>query len=412
MNPRKHGATSKSTSDRQVIVLTHTEVGKDNRIVKTIKAMLSLDAIQVFAVGVKIPESTIPDSAQGLPNLQVHNLFAPRRGRLRRMISSAPLRNVFKVVGLLPFHILAALIFNVHILSAALRAADRHKVRLVYCNDEQSLLAASVLAAITRSKLVYDAHELEHDKNGQSKIVGKLTLLWEKFLWPSVDHFITVSESIRLHYLETLGPKPSTVVLNSPSASGSQNQTPWIGDVRSVLGLDLEDLILLYAGYFADGRGIRTLLDCAEKLPKNHHLVFLGEGELLPEIASYSEKFKQVHVINPVPYDKLVDFISTADIGLCLLEPVSASDTFALPNKFFDYAFAGLPILYSDFPEMSKVAHIYGLGEKCENSVDSIFRGVSRLKGTRTPPALLEPLSWEYQENVLIGILNSLLDLR
>ena len=38
------------------------------------------------------------------------------------------------------------------------------------------------------------------------------------------------------------------------------------------------------------------------------------------------------------------------------------SDWLCLPNKFFEYAFAGLPIIASDFPELADVVQSYSLG--------------------------------------------------
>lgn len=410
MTSRKHASPPQPVRDCQIIVLTHTEVGKDNRIMKTIRTILSLDGAKVFAVGLVDPENTIPDTSQGIANLRIQNLgsangFGFLRTRYGWRNSRAPASKISKLMRF-SVKILTTLILNFSLIFVVLKGTNRAKIKVIYCNDEQCLLAASVLAAISPSKLVYDAHELEHHKNGQGKINRTLVLLWEKLFWPSVDYFITVSESIRLHYLENLGPKPSAVVLNSPSASGAPQRPGSVADVRGVLGLGTGDIILLYAGAFSEGRGIRLLLECAKQLPPNHHLVFLGEGRLLPEIAICSEALRQVHFASPVPPDRVVDFISTADIGLCLLEPVSISDEYALPNKFFDYAFAGLPILYSGFPEMSKVAEAYGLGEKCESSVDSVWRAISRLKGTRTARSSLLPLSWEYQEEVIRGIVN------
>lgn len=413
MNFRKHMSQPLPMGDCEIIVLTHTEVGKDNRIRKTINALLRLEGVKVFAVGVEAPASEISGSAQGIPNLRVQNLGTGNRFRSRR--AGYDLRGswetgskAFKVMRLSgKFRTIVSLNFS--LVFAVLRGTDRAKIRVIYCNDEQSLLAASVLAVVTQSNLIYDAHELEHERNGHSKLARTSVLLWEKFFWPCVDYFITVSDSIRLHYLKTLGPKPTAVVLNSPYASGDPQQSPSMGDVRGVLGLGPQDTILLYAGALSEGRGIRLLLECAKKLPPNHHLVFLGRGPMFREIAGYSEALDHVHVLSPVPPDRVVDFISTADIGLCLLEASSISYQYALPNKFFDYAFAGLPILYSDFPEMSKVGEAYALGEKCENSSRSILQAIARLKGTRTARSSLGPLSWEYQAEVIRGVVKPFL---
>jgi glycosyltransferase involved in cell wall biosynthesis len=412
MNIQKPSLEPEVSGGFQVVVLTHTDVRKDNRILKQIGTILKLDGAQVVAVGIEARESIIPQMGCGSSGLIVRNAdskyLGPLVRRLRRWSRAESTPTVFNSI----FFLLGALsvpYMSFYQLLLALKEINLAKVKLIFCNDDRSLLVATMLAVITKSKLIYDAHELNHDRNGQSAMERKIVLLWESFFWSRIHLFITVSESIRRHYLETHGHKTSAIVLNSPIVSGESQESHSIGDIRSVMGLDREDVILLYVGALAEGRGIRLLLESAAQLPSKYHLVFLGEGELLPEIAECSKSVKAVHFLSPVPHDRIVDFISTADIGLCLLEPVSMSDKLALPNKFFDYAFAGLPILYSDFPEMSRVAQDFALGEKCENSVDSVLSAVSRLKGRRTGRGSLNALSWETQEEVILSAVASLL---
>lgn len=397
-----------------MLVLSHTEIRKDNRILKTIEALLSLNGTYVFAIGQERAESGIPASGPESQSFESHNVGSGEllpsfrswvRRKTKRPETLEPLRSFLRT----PNKLLTFFSFNCWLALAALKKADRRKAAVIYCNDDYSLLASVVVAKVKGAKLVYDAHELEHDKNGQSKIERAMTLRLEKMCWPFVDYFITVSESIRLHYLQKLGPKPSAVVMNTPSILAKHSETPVTRDIRTVLGLGLEDVILLYVGAFSEGRGIRALLDCAQSLPSDHHLVFLGEGALEPNINRYVEELANVHRVPPVPHETVVGFISTADIGMCLLEPVSLSDRLALPNKFFEYAFAGLPILYSDLPEMSKLAQSFALGRKCDFSVASVLDGVSELRGARTLRENLEPLSWEQQKKILRGAISPLL---
>lgn len=399
---------------RQVVVFSHTEILKDNRILKAIEALLSINGAQVIAIGQERAESAIPSSGPESQSFESHNvgsgdLLPSFRGWVRRKVERPETLEPLRLFLRTPIRLLTFFSFNCWLALAALKKADRRKTAVVYCNDDYSLLASVVVAKVTGAKLVYDAHELEHDKNGQSKLERAMTLRLEKMCWTFVDYFITVSESIRLHYLRELGHKPSAVVMNTPSILATESETPVTSDIRTVLGLGPDDVILLYVGAFSEGRGIRALLDCAKSLPSDHHLVFLGEGALEPDIIRYEEEFTNVHRVPPVPHETVVGFISTADIGLCLLEAVSLSDRLALPNKFFEYAFAGLPILYSDFPEMSKLAQSFGLGRKCDFSVNSVLSGVSELRGARTPRNNLEPLSWEHQKQILRGVISPFL---
>ena len=78
---------------------------------------------------------------------------------------------------------------------------------MVHCHDSICLIAAVLLKRFVGCCLVYDAHELESDRNGQSRLFGAITLWIERVCWSSVDLFITVSESIDFWYQTKLGPK-------------------------------------------------------------------------------------------------------------------------------------------------------------------------------------------------------------
>lgn len=51
-----------------------------------------------------------------------------------------------------------------------------------------------------------------------------------------------------------------------------------------------------------------------------------------------------------------------ADVGLCLTENSCLSHYLSLPNKFFEYLAAGVPVISSDFPEMASLVARHGCG--------------------------------------------------
>ncbi|MDX1700370.1 MAG: hypothetical protein R3250_07115, partial [Melioribacteraceae bacterium] len=51
-----------------------------------------------------------------------------------------------------------------------------------------------------------------------------------------------------------------------------------------------------------------------------------------------------------------------ADLGLALIENISISYYYALPNKLFEYIMAGVPVLSSNLPQMKIIIDTYGVG--------------------------------------------------
>ena len=91
--------------------------------------------------------------------------------------------------------------------------------KIIHCHDTFLLPSAVLNNLILGSTIFYDAHELESDKNGQSYILSKITLLIEKVCWSRISLLISVSKSIINWYEYHIGKKKSEVILNSPEIS-------------------------------------------------------------------------------------------------------------------------------------------------------------------------------------------------
>ena len=91
-----------------------------------------------------------------------------------------------------------------------------------------------------------------------------------------------------------------------------------------------------------------------------------------------------------------------------MIENVSLSDYYCLPNKLFEYAFAGLPILASKFPEINNIVTKYNLGYTCELNIDSILNAIIKIENNKIKKNNLEltEISWQAQENRLIKTYN------
>jgi glycosyltransferase involved in cell wall biosynthesis len=97
-------------------------------------------------------------------------------------------------------------------------------------------------------------------------------------------------------------------------------------------------------------------------------LQLIGPGrdpyrDLLYERAIEAGVADRLMICPAVPPTAVIDSISDADVGLMLIEPVCRSYELTLPNKLFEYAAAGLPILASDMPVIAAVVRDEGLGE-------------------------------------------------
>ena len=76
--------------------------------------------------------------------------------------------------------------------------------------------------------------------------------------------------------------------------------------------------------------------------------------ESLKERAARNGVADRIEFLEPVPFTDLVNRAADADIGYCVLEDYSPQRRFTAPNKFFEYAMAGLAVVCSDFAGTSQ----------------------------------------------------------
>jgi len=135
------------------------------------------------------------------------------------------------------------------------------------------------------------------------------------------------------------------------------------------LGLDPHVRIALYQGNLQPNRGLHLLIQAAPFLEKDIVIVMMGEGytetpALLQSYIAREGVSDRVKILPPVPYEELLQWTASADIGLTVLPPdYSLSIRKCLPNKFFEYLMAGLPVLSSELDAIAEMIKTYDVGK-------------------------------------------------
>jgi len=373
----------------RILHISNTDIENDSRICKELRALKELPSVKLFVVG--IPENSMNGHGE---------------------LESAKYRKLSLVSRRLKF-LPRAIRYFFELIEFTLKASMAAKAimpGIVHCHDTFALPTGLIIKRFLGCQLVYDAHELESNKNAQNFILSYSTLIIEKICWRQIDILITVSGSICDWYMHKLGKKTSFLILNSPVISEVTN-TELLEHSKGKYfhkkyQIPESDLIFVYLGYLGKGRGIDLCLNAFADGSINAHLVFIGSGPLMSAITEYADRVFNIHLHEAVPHDQVVPLVSNADYGLCLLENVSLSDFYSLPNKLFEYCFARLPVLASNFPEISLMVEKYSLGSCCNPDPASVRAALSLL--IRSPPTSVSlditPLSWETQAERLRSI--------
>jgi glycosyltransferase involved in cell wall biosynthesis len=376
-----------------ILHLTHTDINSDSRILKEINSLNNANKEYIVSgIGVVLNEELHKTKQNNSINIQSIDL------KTRNWVSvPTALRHIFSLIEL-TFKMILKII--------------KLKPEVIHCHDTLVLPLGAIVKIYTGAKLIYDAHELESEKNGLTKTLGRMTLFVEKILWKSIDALIVVSPSIDSWYEENIGNKYTEIILNSPEFKDSEDIDKMY--LRKKFSIPYDSKIYIYIGILAAGRGIDLIIDSFINLNNKIHLVFLGYGEYRDKLIKLSLQYSHIHLHDSVPHEDVVSIAKSADVGLCLIENISLSDFFCLPNKLFEYAFSEIPVLASNFPDISKVVQQYNLGKCCELNSESVHQAIRDFdEGGRLPKIDLESLynlSWGAQDGKLLKLYKKILE--
>ena len=378
----------------KILHLSHTDILHDSRILKSMKAAEER-GYKVFGIGVRLNERSNASTYFDQEKVVSLELF-------------------FKKLSFLPKVVRYSLLY-LELFLRSLLLAIRKKPDILHCNDSIILPVGIIIKIFFKTALIYDAHELESNRNGLNRLFAFVVINMERMLWPFIDGLIVVSPSIQNWYHKNVGAKMSTVVLNSP-AYKSHSISPNIDTddyfrLKYAIAADIK--IFLYIGIFCKGRGIDLILESFKSERVESHVVFLGYGELLNDLKSASLTCEKIHIHDPIPHEQVTLIAKSADIGLCLIENISLSDYLSLPNKLFEYSFSGLPVLASDFPDIASFVNKYKVGKVTQLDTQSIIESIllfeSNMLNYTFSIDSLSPVSWPTQELILLNFYKQIL---
>lgn len=287
-------------------------------------------------------------------------------------------------------------------------------IKMVNIHSIALLPLGVLLKYLYGAKLVYDTHELETEVNGSRGTRKKLAKFMEMLLIKKADMVLAVSENIADWYVNEYNIKRPEVILNAPKLF-EQKKTNYF---RENLGIKDDSVIVLYQGGLPKGRGVGLLLN-AFKLREDDKvvIVFMGYGELEEEIRKASSLKNNIFFHPAVAPEVVLEYTSSADIGISFIENTCLSYYYCLPNKLFEYVMAGLPVIISNMKEMREMVEKYDMGIVAKDEsiyainsvIDKILESdIEKMKKNARKCA--EENSWEKQEIKMINEYKRVLD--
>ena len=293
---------------------------------------------------------------------------------------------------------------------------------IIHCNDLNTLPIGVFIKQFfnKNTKIIYDAHEYEiNDIPHEKKYMIKLKYYLENFLIHYVDGVLTVSDSIAQEYQKMYSISKPLLVLNTPVYQEIKKRNLF----REKLEIKKNQNIFLYQGGLSHGRGIETLLKTFQIIYDEHEysletmpvLICMGYGVLEKEIQDSAKVYPNIFFHSAVSIDVLLDYTSSADVGILFYENSCLNHKYCSPNKIFEYLMAEIPIIVSNLYEMKRLVEMYSVGVVVEDDTPLSLQNAVKNIMKRDNKVLLENIKktkkiyhWEEQEKILLKMYKEL----
>ncbi|MBK7103872.1 MAG: glycosyltransferase [Ignavibacteriae bacterium] len=269
----------------------------------------------------------------------------------------------------------------------------KYKSDIYFAEDVYTLHVTYFFAKFNKAKIFYNSREIYAHLAGlrNKSIVQNIIAKIENKFIRKVDNVFVTGEMDKEFLEEKYELKNILVLRNLPKFKDNFEKV----DLRKKLGIGLNEKIILYQGVILEGRGILKLIQILNKI-ENAHFVIVGDGEFKTKFENETRKLNlqnRVHFIGSVNHNELLNCTASADLGIALIENISLSYYYALPNKIFEYIMAGVPVLCSNLPQMKKIVDEFNVGKyvNVEND-DEIISAINEFLKN-------ENLLFTYKEN-------------
>ncbi|MBV6713471.1 glycosyltransferase [Paenibacillus chitinolyticus] len=306
-----------------------------------------------------------------------------------------------------------------------IRQSIQNRGSLIYAHDYFMAFPGWLAAKLTRSKFIYDAHELiipdGNEKMGRRQ---KIFYLLESWVVRRASRVVAANKERADLMKEYYSLKQTPLVIrNIPPISDYES----LGEYTSVLDRykHHESAIkLVYQGDMSLERGLKKFILAFKYLPEEFRLFLIGGGTDAPRIEELIRKEKltdRIVMLGKVPRNILPGLLLHFDVGIISYPYKGLNNIYCAPNKLYEYAQAGLPVIATGQPPLKYYVSSYEIGliaEKEEGQPDNDPSQIASLIREMNPEsiaffksnlgAFIREHTWENEKAVLLTDMSEL----
>jgi glycosyltransferase involved in cell wall biosynthesis len=280
------------------------------------------------------------------------------------------------------------------------------------------LVRAAPEMARTAIKWVHDIHEFVREYDIIDPTLQEIACAWEGAFYPRADALVTVTQPLSDKICQFYDVRTPPAVLYNCNRLSAKHKYKGPG-CREVAGCG-DAPLMVHSGAIKPGRGVEYLIRAMAALPDLHLMLITGtEGDYLSQLLGEADGLgvrERVHLQPLLPYDEVAGFIADADAGMIPMDHYGNSDV-SLPNKFFDYINAELPVISADTDNLRElmtewpVGRLFPAGDVAALTAaigDALSQGERYRNAIRSRPDLILGFAWEAQAVKLYDIYRGL----
>ena len=305
----------------------------------------------------------------------------------------------------------------------AYKATAGFRFDLCQAHDTHSLLAAKRIAAQSNAKLLYDALEIPDDRSGPAAEGVPKWLRWlenrrEERIIRSADLVFAVGPALAEWTEQRYDICPPVLIRN---CCLYKKATP-NDQIRQDLGLKNHERIGIVVGSIYRDQGLEQLIEAICFMAPAIHIVAIGpvaQIDFIAHLKRHMAKHKtngRFHILEPQPPEKLLSYLSGADIGIIARQNTCLNNQYCLPNKIFELIMARLPIVSSKLPNIVSIIEEYNIGKVFDEknpkniakAINEILAPTSLEKYKQSVERAAEKLCWENEARLYIKTIENM----
>lgn len=248
--------------------------------------------------------------------------------------------------------------------AASRQMALKLRPAMVVAADYFAVFPGRLVSVASDALLVYDAHELIIPESGQFLSTHNRLWYWLERLGIQrasgvIAANIFRAKAMQEHYRLTKTPLVFRNISVPQVGNLSRQATDRLPIAHS------GEIRVIYQGDMSLRRGIRRFIEAVAYLPSFIRLVLAGGGPDLERIRACVVELSledRVFCLGRIPNVELPAITQECHVGIVTYPYEGLNNRYCAPNKIFEYAQAGLPVVATDQPPLRLMIEDYVIG--------------------------------------------------